>query len=53
MRLTIVKQMNLIAKDWSEEMDYEPVFGTQVPDQGTDLICRPENTGKTYLISTS
>ncbi|GAA6103176.1 fibrous sheath-interacting protein 1 [Tachysurus ichikawai] len=32
------------SKDWSEEMDYEPVFGTQVPDQGTDLICRPENT---------
>ncbi|XP_060736241.1 fibrous sheath-interacting protein 1 [Tachysurus vachellii] len=32
------------SKDQSEEMDYEPVFGTQVPDQGTDLICRPENT---------
>ncbi|XP_047677294.1 fibrous sheath-interacting protein 1 [Tachysurus fulvidraco] len=35
---------NNTSKDCSEEMDYEPVFGTQVPDQGTDLICRPENT---------
>lgn len=44
--------MNLIAKDCSEEVDYVPVFGTQVPEQENDLSCKPGTRGKKYLIST-
>ncbi|XP_058254422.1 fibrous sheath-interacting protein 1 isoform X1 [Hemibagrus wyckioides] len=29
------------SKDCSEEVDYVPVFGTQVPEQENDLSCKP------------
>ncbi|KAF4083876.1 hypothetical protein AMELA_G00122340 [Ameiurus melas] len=31
------------SKDCSEEVDYVPLFGTQVPDQENDQSCRPGN----------
>ncbi|XP_060789943.1 fibrous sheath-interacting protein 1 [Neoarius graeffei] len=31
------------SKDCSEELDYVPLFGTQVPDQENDINCRPGN----------
>ncbi|KAK3538049.1 hypothetical protein QTP70_027402, partial [Hemibagrus guttatus] len=36
------------SKDCSEEVDYVPVFGTQVPDQENDLSCKPGTKGKKF-----